>query len=153
MIDYDRVIAYLDAILTQAGSNISGSPHGIWWRDAGGNPLTYAAFKAGTISGAPDIPTPIPILEPPDPAVDKSASFFYHILLKSSQYKGAGKTYRQMPGGGFYVTSTAAESGTGDGTTTTPGSIVYMLADGSSVTGQQIQDDLLAWLTAGAPEH
>ena len=142
MINYDRVIACLDAILTQAVGNINAnSPHLIWWRDAAGNPLTYAAFNTGMINAGGIPPILIPILEPPGPAGDKSASFFYHILLGPAQYKGAGKTYHQMPGRGLFVTSTAADSGTGNGIDTTPGSIVYKLANGSSVTGQQIQDD------------
>jgi hypothetical protein len=160
MIAYKDVLIYLDAIADATGGNIDGSPHGRWWKkpatDAHGNPipgqlvnLTYDEFKKGSVTGG-GIAPPVPIVDP-GTGTDKSQSSFYQILL--GKYSFGGKTYRKMPDGGPFITDSAADSGTGDGTTTTPGSIVYTLSDGiTTFTGKKIQDDLLEWLKAGAPE-
>jgi hypothetical protein len=145
MITYLRVLAYLDAIADAAGPLIDSSPHGRWWKDTTGANLTYAQFMSGTISGS-GIASPVPIIDPTTGA-DKSDSFFFRILLKKDSYKGT--PYNQMPHNAQLITDSANDSGTGSDTTA--GSAVFNLADGTPITGKQIEDDLREWLKAGAP--
>jgi hypothetical protein len=147
MIRYSDALAYLDAIADATGGAIDASPHGRWWKDASGANLSYDHFKTGTITSAGIVP-PVPILDQ-SPSTDKSNSFFYKILLGPGS--SGGTRYKQMPDGGPLITDTAANTGTGNGTDTTPGSVVFTLGDGTLVTGKKIGDDLLEWLKAGAP--
>lgn len=148
MINYARVLDYLDAIGNATGGAIDGPncPHLRWWKDGTGANLGYAQFKSGTISG---ITPAVPIIDP-TPGTDKSNSVFFKLLLGPATFGTA--SWVQMPKGGPYITDSANDSGTG--TDTSPGSAVFTLpSDNSNVTGKQIQDDLRAWLQAGAPEH
>jgi hypothetical protein len=141
MIRYKNVLGYLDT-LADASGNIDNSPHGRWWKkpavDGQGDPiagklvdLTYQEFKVGTVKGR-GIPTPIPIVDQADP----SNSSFYQILV--GPYKFGNKAYRQMPDGGPLITD--------------PTNDPYTLPDGTTITGAQIQQNLLEWLKGGYPE-
>jgi hypothetical protein len=88
---------------------------------------TYDAFKNGVVPHKRCGGQPVPILDP----VDKVNSAFAQIL------RGGWCGMPQMPKTGPFATD--------------PGYSVT-LADGSTVTGQQILNDIYDWLAAGAPE-
>ena len=134
-IKFDRVKAYPDGIAAQPGVVLDNSPHGPFWR------VARDEFIAGMVNnvscrvnvgGAPQN-VPIPIVHPGDSA----NSPIFDILIGLLQLPMTdGPTCRklQMPAGGPFITD--------------PGSSIT-LADGSTVTGAQVEADLREWIDAG----
>jgi hypothetical protein len=136
-INFARVVAYLDGIANQPGVDITGSPHGTFWR------VTRDQFVAGTVPNATCRdhvngaiqPVPIPIVHPNHSA----NSPILNILIAAFQRPmtdGSTCNKRQMPAGGPFITA--------------PGASIT-LADGSALTGAQILADLRDWIDAGCP--
>jgi hypothetical protein len=126
-ITYADIQSYLDAIMAKDNNPIGGSPHQVWWHNpntAAGGPLAYADFTTGMVPGIG-----VPIMDTANPA----SSAFYVILTDPNGYQGMP----QMPFGGPYITDA-------DYTAT--------LGSGKTITGQDIQANMLSWLTNGFPE-
>jgi len=122
VISYDTLIKYLDAIDANGKLSASGAPHGVFWKDAGGNNLPLATFKGLSIT----IPGgPVKIFD----AAQCDESPLYLILL------GPWNGNPQMPKAGPYITD--------------PGYSVNV--DGKPISGNQLKDDFLAWLKQEFP--
>ena len=122
-VSYARIQAYLDAIAAQANGDVTASPHGEFWH------VDYAAFVAGNVPGVQCQGHPIPDLA----AGHLVNSAFYRILTDGTGFCGM----EQMPAGGPFITD--------------PG-LQLVLADGTQITGAQVQADIHDWLANGAPE-
>jgi hypothetical protein len=127
MIKYADILNYLDAIMARDNDPIEDAPHGVWWRNpntSAGTPLSYSDFVNGSVPGIG-----VPIIDKSDPA----NSSFYVILTNESGFQGMP----QMPLDGPYITDSGY-------TANLPG--------GGTLTGQEIQANMLSWLTNGYPE-
>jgi hypothetical protein len=123
-ISYSRVIAYLDAIADKGVNDTANAPHDRFWTG-----MTRDQFVTGTVPNVSCHGASIPILDQTNPA---NSPFF---LVLKDQASFCNKP--RMPKGGPFITD--------------PGYTVT-LANGTHVTGQQIQDDILEWLQNGFPE-
>jgi hypothetical protein len=123
-ISFSTVKIYLDAIAAQAANDISNSPHLDFWN------VDYTTFKNSSIPNVRCSGQPIPFINHAAP--EKSA--FFLIMKDPAGFCGK----RQMPGGGPFITD--------------PGYQIT-LADGTAITGQQIQNDISFWLLNGFPEQ
>ena len=125
---FARVQQYLDAIADQALLDAGSAPHGRFWR------VSYQDFVAGFVPNNNENDGKMKCNGEPVPLIDREnpeGTPFYNIL------RGRWCQITQMPEAGPFVTD--------DGFTVT-------LGDGTQVSGQQIQDDILAWLNNGFPE-
>ncbi len=85
----------------------------------------YRSFTTGQV---PNVGDPIPILDPNHPL----QSPFFRILVDPAGFGGLP----QMPAGGPFITDAGYQ---------------VTLADGTQLTGQQIQDNISSWLQNGFP--
>lgn len=122
-ISYSRVIAYLDAIADRGVNDTANAPHARFWTG-----MTREQFVTGTVPNVHCHGADIPIV---DQANAASSSFFL-VLRDPASFCNKPR----MPKSGPFITD--------------PGYTVT-LADGTKVTGQQIQDDILDWLQNGFP--
>lgn len=121
-ITYETLIKYLDAIDLNGSLSASGAPHGVFWKDGGGNPLPLATFKALSIT----VPGgTVKIFNEMQP--DQSP--LYLILL------GTWNGFPQMPKTGPFITDAGYS----------------VTVDGNAVSGTQIKNDLLAWIKQEFP--
>jgi hypothetical protein len=128
-ITFAKVKSYLNALADNPDNNpIDASPHGRFW-----NNKTRDEFVASTIPNVSCHGQPIPAIDQSNLPGSAIQSPFLSILINPTGFCQK----RQMPGGGPFMTD--------------PGYQVT-LADGSIVTGQQIQNDLREWLSNGFPE-
>jgi hypothetical protein len=119
---FPTVQAYLNAVADKAANGIDDSPHVRFWN------IPYDQFINGIVPDVKCNGSPVPI-------IDKTAplnSPFFVILTNANGWCRK----RQMPEDGPFITD--------------PGYSVT-LAEGTSVTGQKIQDDLADWLAHGFP--
>ncbi|WP_026603637.1 hypothetical protein [Methylomonas sp. 11b] len=123
-ITYSRVIAYLDAIADKGINKTEDAPHDRFWKD-----LSREQFVNGTVPNVHCHGADIPIIDHENPA---NSSFF--LVLKAN---AAFCNKAQMPRGGPWITDEG---------------YAITLLDGSQVSGQQIQDDIIDWLLNGFPE-
>jgi hypothetical protein len=119
---FPTVQVYLNAVADKAANAIDDSPHVRFWN------IPYDQFINGIVPGVKCKGNPVPIIDKTDPL----NSPFFVILTNANGWCRK----RQMPGGGPFITD--------------PGYSVT-LAEGTSVTGQKIQDDLADWLAHGFP--
>ena len=123
-IRYADIQAYLTAILSKDNTPIDRSPHGVWWN------ISYHDFTTGQVPGLDDLGfQPIPIMDTKNPL----QSAFYVILTQPNGLQGI----TQMPEGGPFITD--------------PG-YTTKLADGKTITGKEIMDNMKAWLKNGFPQ-
>jgi hypothetical protein len=126
-ISFARLQEYLDLIVSQEGGNISSAPHARFWVDH--QTLTTQPLPRPKCQGQ-DI-FPVKFLDPAQTTVDADNSPMFVILTN-----GMGFCQKeQMPPGGPFL---------GD-----PG-YSLTLSDGTVVTGDQVKQDIHAWLAAGA---
>jgi hypothetical protein len=128
-ITFAHVQDYLNAIADNPDNNpIDVSPHRRFWNGKKRDEFVASNVPNVTCHGAP-----IPVIDQnnlPDSAIQ---SPFFFILTSQNGFCQK----RQMPGGGPFIID--------------PGYQVT-LANGTVVTGQQIQNDLRDWLANGFPE-
>jgi hypothetical protein len=127
-ITFSRIQSYLDAIADNPSNvgDIDISPHGRFWR------VSHDDFVKGVVPGGQQVECqnkPTPIIDSNNPA----QSPFYLILTASNGFCNMPR----MPKGGPFITDSDYQ---------------VTLADGTTVTGAQIQRDLLEWLTNGFPQ-
>jgi hypothetical protein len=125
---YAKVQQYLDAIADQALLDVSNAPHGRFWK------IGYQEFVAGFVPDNNENDGKMKCEGKPVPIIDQQKpedTPFLNIL------RGKWCQKDQMPDAGPFITD--------EGFTVT-------LGDGTQVTGQQIQDDILSWLSNGFPE-
>ena len=122
-ISFSQVQAYLDAIAKKANNEVDDSPHERFWN------VDYTSFVDGNVPGVRCDGNAVPIIDKAKPI----NSAFYVILTDPAGWCRK----RQMPGGGPFITDAGYK---------------VTLADGTTVTGQQIKDDLAAWLSGGYPK-
>lgn len=127
-ITFDRVKKYLAAIADNPNDvlSVDSSPHLRFWN------VPYQQFINGNVPGGNltqchDAPTPI--INKANPA----QSPFFLILTDPAGFCGMPR----MPEGGPFITDEGYQ---------------VTLADGTTVSGKQIRDDILDWLTNGYPE-
>jgi hypothetical protein len=125
-ITFRRLQEYLDLIALQGG-NIASAPHGKFW--ATHVSLTQQPIPAPKCNGQ-DI-FPVKYLDSAHTRVDADNSPLYVILTNSNGFCEQS----QMPPLGPWITESDYQ---------------ITLADGSTVTGDQIKQDIYDWLTAGA---
>ena len=125
-ISYNRVIEYLSAIAAKGSRDVEDSPHGNFWAN-----LSYEDFIALSVPGVTCQGNPIPLIDRSDLPTSAANSPLYLILTNSYCSKG------KMPLDGPFITDADYQ---------------VTLRDGTSVSGAQIQQDLLDWLNAGFPE-
>jgi hypothetical protein len=124
---FSMVKQYLDAIADASGA-IDGSPHKRFWN------VPYQSFIDGIVPGGDEVQckgSPTPIINKADPAQTP----FYLLLTQTGGWCG----FNQMPDGGPFITDKNPDYS-------------VTLADGTTVSGDKIQADLLEWLTNGFPE-
>jgi hypothetical protein len=122
-IGFHRVKAYLDAVAAANGT-LPGSPHGDFWN------VPYAQFIAGNVPGVDCKGSPVVIIRKDNPG----QSPFFLILTTPAGWCGMP----QMPEGGPFISDDQQP---------------FTLADGTSVSGKQIRDDLATWLANGFPQN
>jgi hypothetical protein len=122
-ITFTQIQSYLDTVAGKGTLDITGSPHKVFWK------VSYAIFITAAIPHTRCKGNPIPIINTQDPA----NSPFYIILTSGQGFCN----FPQMPVGGPYITDSGYS---------------ITLANGTVVTGAQIQKDILDWLTNGYPE-
>jgi hypothetical protein len=123
-ISYGRLIAYLDAIADKGINDTANAPHDRFWKG-----MTRDQFVNGSVPEVHCHGADIPIVDHGDP----TSSAFFLVLKDPASFCNKPR----MPKGGPLITD--------------PG-YTATLADGTRVTGQQIQDDILEWLQNGFPE-
>jgi hypothetical protein len=130
-IAFSDIKIYLDAIAAKTGIDMGGTPHNSFWN------IPYANFVTGNIPHVKCNGNPIPIInrivDPATGIADPLKSSFYLILIAPNGFCGK----RQMPDGGPYITDANYQ---------------ITLPDGSTLTGQQVQDNIKSWLLNGLPE-
>lgn len=130
-ITFSRVIEYLDAIADKGAKNASNATHGRFWtgmtRDVFVDPT-----KGGIVPAIHCKGVNIPILDLTNLPTSAANSALYMALTNGLGFCNKG----QMPLGGPVITEAA---------------YTVKLADGTVVTGKQIQDDILDWIQKGAP--
>jgi hypothetical protein len=119
---------YLEAIANNPNDvgDINQSPHGRFWN------VPYKQFVTGTVPGGQQVEcnnNPTPIINSGNP----SQSPLFLILTDPNGFCGMP----QMPEGGPFITDANYQ---------------VTLSDGTTVTGAQIQQDMLNWLTNGFPQ-
>lgn len=124
-IAYETIIKYMDAIDLKGHRKAVNAPHGRFWKDTQGNNLPLATFKSLTIPGVNCNGAPVPAFNPTQP--DQSP--LYLILI------GPWCNKVQMPKLGPHITDAGYS----------------VVVDGTSVAGDQIKADLLAWLNQEFP--
>jgi hypothetical protein len=125
----------LDAILSKStwaqGKNppLNPQPHGAFWRQAGDYDQDYTLFTTGDV---PNVGIPIMNTTPGQ----ELQSNFFMILTNPNGLPDEGLP--QMPGGpgGPFVTDSGYQ----------------VDVNGTTMTGQQIQEALAGWLTSGFPK-
>lgn len=122
-VSFQDIKLYLNAVADKAANDIGNSPHDRFWN------IAYADFINGVVPHVKCNGNPIPLIDKTDPV--KSA--FYTIMVDAMGFCQK----RQMPGGGPFVTDNNYQ---------------LTLPDGSTVTGQQILDNIKSWLLNGFPE-
>jgi hypothetical protein len=126
-IRYADIIGYLTAIMNKERIPIEGSPHGQWWVDENGKPISYEAFTTGQVANVG-----IPIMDTQNPL----QSAFYVILTDVNGFEGIP----QMPAGGPMITDNN-------------GTITFTLPDGKTqITGAEIAANMKSWLQNGFPQ-
>jgi hypothetical protein len=121
---YADILSYLDAIAKKANNPVSGAPHGVWWSG-----LSYTDFLSANVLGQNVIDTTTPL-----------QSAFYVILTNPSGSQGIS----QMPG--------AESPPPAAGPFITDANYTATLADGTTISGAQIQQNIESWLNNGYPE-
>ena len=128
-ITFAKVQSYLDAIADNPDNNpIDASPHGRFWSGK-----TRDEFVASNIPNVTCHGAPIPAIDQSNLPDSANESPFFLILTNTDGFCQK----RQMPGGGPFITDPNYQ---------------VTLADGTIVTGEQIQTDLKEWLSNGFPE-
>src|SRR5438132_3593373 len=123
-VTFAKIQAYLNAIINHPDTNpIENSPHQAFWND-----VARDQFVNGVVPHVKCNTQPIPIIDKTSPL----NSPFFLILTNSTGFCNK----RQMPGGGPFITDQDYK---------------VTLPDGTTVTGQQIQDDIHDWLSNGFP--
>jgi hypothetical protein len=123
-IKYKLIQSYLDAVAANANLDVAGSPNKVFWN------VPYAKFVSGVIPNVKCKGNPIPVIDKQNPG----NSPFYLILTNNAGFCDI----EQMPATGPYITDR-------DYTVT--------LAEGTTVTGTKIQQDIQNWLNNGFPEN
>jgi hypothetical protein len=121
-IRYQDILNYLTAIATKANNPISASPHGDWWSG-----LNYTDFKTGQVPSVGG-----QIMDPTNPL----QSTFYLALISTT-------VGDQMPD---------TVSATAPGPFITDTGYTATLADGTTISGTEIQQNIQSWLENGFPE-
>ena len=123
-ITYANIQNYLEAIANNPADkrDVDNSSHGRFWN------VPYAKFITGTVPNELCAGNLIKIVDP-----DPSKCSFYQSLVNSAGWCSS----QQMPKKGPFVTD--------------PGYKVT-LADGSVMTGAEIDANIVWWLTNGMPE-
>jgi hypothetical protein len=129
-IQFSRLQEYLDLIVSNAGGNISGAPHGRFW--ATHDSLTQQPLPAPKCEGA-DI-FAVKYLDEAHTRVDADNSPLYLILTDPNGFCARP----QMPPLGPFITDEGFQ---------------VTLSDGTTVTGDQIKNDIHDWLASGAPAN
>jgi hypothetical protein len=119
--------AYLDAIADNPddAGDIDSSRHGRFWQ------VAHKDFISGTVPGENCAGTAIPI-------VDKDAARcpFYQALTNPSGWCNKGQMPKNGPARAFITSA----------------NYKVKLKDGSTVTGREIDDNVVWWLTNGMPD-
>ena len=123
-ITYANILSYLDAIASKANNPVSDAPHGVWWSG-----LSYQDFLSANVLGQNVIDTTTPL-----------QSAFYVILTNPNGSQGIS----QMPG--------AESPPPPAGPFITDANYTATLADGTTISGAQIQANIESWLANGYPE-
>lgn len=122
-ISFKDLQGYLDAIATNTGIP-NPPPHTAFWKK------TYTDFTTGVVPNVTcNDGSPVKIMNHAEPL----NSAFYKILCDPLGFCGNP----QMPAGGPFITD--------------PG-IMITLADGSTITGQAIKENIAIWLGHNFPE-
>ncbi len=126
---FAKVRSYLNAILRAPGlqGDINNSPHGAFW-----DTMSYSEFVNGAVPGGARTTCqgqPTPIIDKNNPA----QSPLYLILTQPNGFCGMP----QMPEFGPFITDPGYQT---------------TLPDGTPITGDEIRQGLLEWLTNGFPE-
>lgn len=141
--NYSDIIMYLEAIATASGA-VPQAQHQYWWRldptgMSGTTALPYDKFIRGMVNG---ISPAVPIIGTDSQQTNPLQSTFYLLLTTvGGNYDPGGNYYPQMPQGGPYLTDTVPPFSTG-----------VKLADGTTITGAQIIQNMTEWLGNGYPE-
>jgi hypothetical protein len=124
-VTYADIQAYLEAIANNPNNNrdTDSSGHGRFWN------VPYNQFINGTVPNEDCNGNAIRIVDP-----DPAKCPLYQALKGATGWCNSG----QMPMKGPYITA--------------PGYCVK-LADGTNVSGAEIDANLVWWLTIGMPEH
>jgi hypothetical protein len=123
-ITYADILSYLDAIAAKANNPVSDAPHGVWWSGLG-----YTDFLSFQVMGVNVMDTNNPLQSP------------FYVILTNPQ---GSSSFSQMPGA--------------LGTTPPPGPFITdagytaTLADGTTISGTDIQQNIQSWLNNGYPE-
>ena len=125
-IRYADITGYLTAIMNKEKLPIDQSPHGAWWLDANGQPISYQDFTTGQVANVG-----IPIMDTQNPL----QSAFYVILADTGGFQGLP----QMPIGGPHITDNN-------------GTITFTLANGTQISGAQIAANMRSWLENNFPQ-
>ena len=126
-ISYAKVTSYLDAIAAKGNLDVANSPHGQFWSG-----MTRDQFVTGTVPGVLCHGAPIPIVDQSNLPASAANSAILLILTQMTGVCNKG----QMPKTGPFITDQ---------------NYTVTLADGSIVSGTQIQNDILDWLNHGFP--
>jgi len=134
-VKFSDVQNMLDAVLAKSAWASGQTPplnpptHGAFWRQTGNYDQDYTLFTTGNV---PNVGLPIMNTT----AGQELQSNFYVILINPNGLVNAG--IQQMPGGpgGPYITDAGYQ----------------VVVNGTTMTGQQIQQALSDWLTGGFPK-
>jgi hypothetical protein len=121
-IGFQTVQAYLNGLAALSGT-IASSPHKAFWR------VDYETFRDGNVPHVKCHGLDVPIIR--KDAADQSP--FFLILTDPTGWCH----FPQMPEGGPFITQDDLQ---------------ITLADGTSVTGKQVRQDLATWLKNGFPK-
>jgi hypothetical protein len=122
-VTYADIQAYLDAIADKAVNDVAFSSHDRFWR------VPYKQFITGTVPGEKCGGLPIPIVNS-----SPASCPLYEALTSPTGWCKLGR----MPLGGPFITD--------------PGYSVT-LKDGTTISGSQIDADIVWWLTNKMPEN
>jgi hypothetical protein len=129
-ITFARLQEYLDLVVAKNGGNVNSAPHRRFWSTH--QTLTAQPIPRPKCNGA-DIYL-IMYTDEARTKVDPDSSPLYIILTTAAGFCGK----EQMPPGGPMITAAGYS---------------LTLADGSTVTGDQVKRDIYDWLAANAPNN
>ncbi len=129
-ISFVRLQEYLDLIVKKQGGNIANAPHVRFW-DSYASLMTKAVARP-KCQGQPIFP--IKYLDAAKTTVDADNSPLYLILTDALGFCAK----EQMPPGGPFLVDADYS---------------LTLADGTTVTGDQVKSDIHDWLAANGPEN